>query len=259
MQHRPIRLEIVMTSMTLLWLLPAVCLAQEVTATVGTVEEQMTLWELMKQGGLTMIPLCLFSLAALALIVRNYMVLQESKLLRPDLAESLRHQLSHRRLEDARGLCASEPCLLTDVVGAGLSRAGGAEVSMHRVKEAMEEAGTEQLLNHMKPISHLSTIGTVSPMLGLLGTVSGMIKAFQHISEGGMGRPEVLAGDIGEALVTTATGLIIAIPAMLFYFYFKGNFMKTMASLGRATGSILDALENGFAPKGAASTNPDPE
>jgi biopolymer transport protein ExbB len=227
---------------------PLAALAQELTATTAAVpEDQLTLLKLIRQGGLTMIPLFLFSLATVALIIRNYMVLNEQKLLRPDLAAQVRHHLSVRHLEDARALCESEPCLLTEVVGAGLARARDTDLHIDRMREAIEEAGTEQLLSHMKPISYLSTIGTVSPMLGLLGTVSGMIKAFRHISAGGMGRPEILAGDIGEALVTTATGLIVAIPAMLFYYYFKGNFMKTMASLGRSVGTMLDALETGYA------------
>jgi biopolymer transport protein ExbB len=85
-------------------------------------------------------------------------------------------------------------------------------------------------------------------MLGLLGTVSGMIKAFYKLAAGGMGRPELLAENIGEAMVTTAAGLILAIPAMAFYFYFKGNFMKTMASLGRITGTLIESLRSGQLP-----------
>lgn len=258
MPHPPIRPTILMTGGAFFGLTPLVANAQEILASTSSVENQMTLWELIRQGGLTMVPLFLFSLAAVALIIRNYVVLREDKLLRPDLAHQLRHHLASHHLDDARGLCESDPCLLTEVIGAGMERIRGDEIPVASVREAMEEAGTEQLLNHMKPISHLSTIGTVSPMLGLLGTVSGMIKAFQHISEGGMGRPEVLAGDIGEALVTTATGLIIAIPAMLFYFYFKGNFMKTMASLGRTTGAMLDALETGYAAQPEATDEPSP-
>ena len=222
--------------------------AQEPAPVATAIEDQLTLWELIVQGGVTMIPLFLLSLAAVALVVRNFMVLREGRLVPPAVAAELRRHLAERRINDARGLCARQPSLLTEVVGAGLERAAGAALRPDRVREAIEEAGTEQLLNHLKPIGYLSTIGTVSPMLGLLGTVSGMIKAFQHISRGGMGRPEVLAADIGEALVTTATGLIIAIPAMLFYFYFKGNFMKTMAGLGRVTGSLVDVLESGGPP-----------
>ena len=73
-------------------------------------------------------------------------------------------------------------------------------------KEAIEEASTEEVAAYMKPIDYLSIIGATAPMLGLLGTVSGMIKAFQTIGRSGMGKPEDLAANIGEALVTTATG-----------------------------------------------------
>ena len=76
-------------------------------------------------------------------------------------------------------------------------------------------------------------------MLGLLGTVSGMIKAFQTMATGGMGKPELLAGNIGEALITTATGLIIAIPAMISYFIFKNNFIKNMSTMGRLVSRFL--------------------
>ena len=100
----------------------------------------------------------------------------------------------------------------------------------------------------------LSVIGATAPMIGLLGTVSGMIKAFQTIGTQGMGKPEVLAGNIGEALVTTATGLIIAIPAMLFYYSFRNSFIKTAASLGRNVGGLLDTLETGELPLGFGET-----
>jgi biopolymer transport protein ExbB len=216
----------------------------------ASVAEELTLWQLIRQGGITMIPLGLLSVAAVALVMRNLVVLKEDRLLRPELAGVLRDRLEAGDVQGAAALCRESRCLLTDVLAAGLERAGGGHRRVERMREAMEEAGTEQLLEHMKPISYLSTIGAVSPMLGLLGTVSGMIKAFQHISHGGMGKPEMLAADIGEALVTTATGLIIAIPAMLFYFYFKNSFMKTMATLGRTTGGLLDSLPD--ADEGAA-------
>lgn len=206
------------------------------------VAEDLTLWQLIRQGGLTMIPLALFSVAAVALVIRNFLVLREDRLLRPDLAPVLREHLSDGDIAGAAALCGASPSLLTDVLAAGLERAGRSPPRPDRIREAMEQAGTEQLLEHMKPIGYLSILGSISPMLGLLGTVSGMIKAFQHISLGGMGKPEMLAADIGEALVTTATGLIIAIPAMLFYFYFKNNFMKTMASLGRILDGLVEAL-----------------
>ena len=102
----------------------------------------------------------------------------------------------------------------------------------------------------MKPIDYLSINGATAPMLGLLGRVSGTSKAFQTIGSKGMGKPEELAGNIGEALVTTATGLLIAIPSMLSYYYFRNSFIKSTATLGRNIGGLLDTLETGELPLG---------
>jgi biopolymer transport protein ExbB len=215
--------------------------------------QSMTLWQLIKVGGWTMWPLGLFSVAAAALIIRNFIALKETKLLRPDIHPQLRQGMADRDVMGVRQLCDANPCLLTAVLNSGLDRVTTDEVDLVSISEAMEEASTEQLTAYMVPISYLSIIGVVSPMVGLLGTVSGMIKAFQNIAAGGMGKPEVLAGNIGEALVTTATGLIIAIPAMIFYFHFKGGFMKTMASMGRECGILMEALRTGQMPASSMS------
>ena len=122
------------------------------------------------------------------------------------------------------------------------------EDDFNKVKESVEEASVEQLSKLMKPIDYLSIIGASAPMLGLLGTVSGMIKAFHTMGSGGMGDPAKLAENIGEALITTAPGLIIAIPAMFFFFFFKKGFQKTLATLGRNVGFLFDALESGKMP-----------
>jgi biopolymer transport protein ExbB len=210
--------------------------------TVSSQEKRLTLGQLIARGGLTMFPLGLFSIAVVALVIRNHMNLKESVLLPPDALPRLTNFLEAGHIEEAQDYCSINRSLLTDTFSAGLERAATGTATVDVVKEAIEDAGTEQMLSLMRPINYLSIIGAVAPMLGLLGTVSGMIKAFQTISVGGMGKPELLAQNIGEALVTTATGLIIAIPAMLFYFYFKNNFMKTMASMGRQTGTLVEIL-----------------
>ena len=88
-------------------------------------------------------------------------------------------------------------------------------------------------------VNYLQVIASVSPMVGLLGTVSGMVKAFRTISEQGMGRPELLANNISEALVTTASGLMVAIPALIAYFFFKNKYGKIAASVSQVLGRIL--------------------
>ena len=230
----------------LLLLIGAVSVFAQGEPPLDTPEEStLTLWRLIMQGGVTMIPLAALSIAGVTLAVLNFLALKEDKLLRPDLVGNLRVHLANRDVDGAIRICDNQPGVLPAVVRAGMERITGDALRVDDIREAMEEAGTEQMVSYMRPINYLSVIGSVSPMVGLLGTVSGMIKAFRNISLGGMGKPEVLAANIGEALVTTATGLIIAIPAMIFYFYFKGSFMKTMAHMGRMTGNLLNNLRTG--------------
>jgi biopolymer transport protein ExbB len=146
--------------------------------------------------------------------------------------------------------CRQHPSLFTNSFGAGLERCldGESEINFKKVQDSVEEASIEQMTKLMKPIDMLSIIGASAPMLGLLGTVSGMIKAFTNMGQTGADNANKLAANISEALVTTATGLIIAIPAMFFYFMFKKGFQKTLATLGRNIGYLFDALETGKMP-----------
>ncbi len=224
--------------------------AQEAGGDAGTVEKT-TLWTLILQGGWAMIPLGLMSVVMVYFIVQNSLALREKVLLRPDLMPDFITLMKDKKIVEAHSLCKENETLFTYVFGAGLERCSTKrEVNFEKVKEAIEEASTEEITSYMKPIDYLSIIGATSPMLGLLGTVSGMIKAFQKIGASGMGKPEELAGNIGEALITTATGLIIAIPAMLCYYFFRNSFIKSTASMGRNIGALLDTLETGELPLG---------
>jgi len=207
-------------------------------------EHALTFAELIKQGGVTMIPLGLMSVAMVYFIIRNILLLREKQMLRPDLKGEIEEKLARRDIAGVREICQANPSLITSVLDGGLERISEHDTDMTHVQEAIEEAGNEQMVTFMKPINYLSIIGATSPMLGLLGTVSGMIKAFQNIAKGGMGKPEVLAQNIGEALITTATGLIIAIPAMIAYFIFKNNFLKSMSTMGRMVGHYMNIYRN---------------
>ena len=229
----------------------AAALGQDAAASEAVVEEQTTLWGLITQGGWAMWPLGLFSVGMIYLIVQNFLSLREIELLRPDLMPTFTMLMKDKKVVEAHSLCAENETLFTYVFSAGLERCSTrGEINFSKVKEAIEEASTEEVTTYMRTVDYLSIIGATAPMLGLLGTVSGMIKAFQTIGSKGMGKPQELAGNIGEALVTTATGLIIAIPAMLFYYYFRNNFIKTTATLGRNIGALLDTLETGELPLG---------
>jgi len=227
-----------------------VAFAQEATVAEPAVQKT-TLWMMIQQGGWAMIPLGLMSSAMVYFIVQNGLATREQVLLRPDMMPDFIKLMKDKKVLDAHALCKENDTLFTYVFAAGLERCSSSgAINFDKIKEAIEEASTEQVTTYMKPIDYLSIIGATAPMLGLLGTVSGMIKAFQTIGAQGMGKPELLAGNIGEALVTTATGLIIAIPAMLCYYYFRNSFIKSTATLGRNIGALLDTLESGELPLG---------
>ncbi|MDH3345596.1 MAG: MotA/TolQ/ExbB proton channel family protein [Kiritimatiellaceae bacterium] len=206
--------------------------------------QKMTFGQMLKQGGWAMWPLGAFSSAMLFFIIRNSLLLRPKNLLREDLKAELEAVIQCNDINAAREICQNNPSLMTSVLDAGLERIDEDDFDAAHVSEAIEEAGNEQMVTFMKPINYLSIIGGTAPMLGLLGTVSGMIKAFQTIAAGGMGKPELLAGNIGEALITTATGLIIAIPAMISYFIFKNNFIKNMSTMGRMVSHFLSIYRN---------------
>ncbi len=212
--------------------------------------EKTSLLQLIKTGGWAMWPLGGFSFFMVALIIQNFISLRPKTLLHSEMMPELLKMMLSKKCKTALIYCRKHPSMFTNTFGAGLERCldGEEVIDFAKVKESVEEASVEQMSRLMKPIDYLSIIGATSPMLGLLGTVSGMIKAFQTMGSQGMGKPELLAANIGEALVTTATGLIIAIPAMFFFFFFKKGFQKTLATLGRNIGYLFDALQTGKEP-----------
>ena len=229
--------------MGLFWMITLTAQAQEAVEAVAEGPEKITFLNLIFQGGWAMIPLGLLSAAMIYFIVQNIISLREKTLLHAEMMPEFLDMMVDGQVLPALKHCREKPTMFTLVFGAGLERCMDDDVDYAKVKESVEEASVEQMTQLMKPIDYLSIIGAIAPMLGLLGTVSGMIKAFHTMGSQGMGKPELLAGNIGEALITTATGLVIAIPAMLFFFYFKKGFNKTLATLGRNLGFLFDALE----------------
>ena len=232
-----------------LLLIAGAAVAQE-TAPIasGLTKNNATLFELILMGGWTMIPLGMCSFLAVIFVIQNFFSLRPKVLLHTEMVPELLEMMLQKKTRQALIYCRKHPTMFTNTFAAGLERCLDDKIDFTKVREAVEEASLEQLSQLMKPIDWLSIIGPTSTMLGLLGTVSGMIKAFQTMGTQGMGKPELLAANIGEALITTAAGLIIAIPAMAFYFYFKKGFAKTLATMGRNLGHLFDALETGRKP-----------
>lgn len=221
--------------------------AQEtVSAAEATAPSSSTsLLDVILMGGLWMVPLAILSIAAVAFIVNNFLVLQKKKLTRDEIMPHLLKLLANRDIDGALALCAQHPCLFTTILEGGLARVTTDQINPAHIRLGVEETGEAQVAGIIKPVNYLTNIASVSPMVGLLGTVSGMIKAFQGLSMGAGANAEQMATNISEALVTTASGLIIAIPAMIFYFYFKNNFAQTLSTINAEIGRLLNALETG--------------
>lgn len=236
--------------MALLMAAGSVFAQEEVVPAAADAAQEINLWSMIKTGGWAMWPLGGFSFFMVALIIQNLISLRPKTLLHTEMMPELLENMLNDKVKTALIYCRKHPSMFTNTFGAGLERCLDVEgaYDFSKVRESVEEASVEQMSKLMKPIDYLSIIGASAPMLGLLGTVSGMIKAFQTMGSQGMGKPELLAANIGEALITTATGLIIAIPAMFFFFFFKKGFQKTLATLGRNVGFLFDALDSGKKP-----------
>lgn len=205
-------------------------------------EQWDTLWGMWVVGGPVMWPIGAVSVLALGLAVYGFVMMRPDKMLRPDLVPQIQDSLGRMDIEGAITICNGNPCMLTNVLGAGLQRISDGFLDVSSMEKAMEEASIEETNDGMKPLNNLSVASQIAPMLGLLGTVTGMIGAFNKIGMGGMGDPEKLAGDIGEAMITTAFGLIVAIPAMFAYFYLKSQFIANTAKAGRVIGTLTHHL-----------------
>lgn len=203
---------------------------------------QLTFGSMLKSGGWTMWPLGACSLFGIGLVLYNALVIRPSRMLKPAVIDQVKTAVSDLDIERARNLCAANPAPVTNIIQAGLDRIKGGELHLVSIEKGMEEYSLQEVAVHLQPINYLSVIATISPMIGLLGTVSGMIKAFQAMALGGMGRPELLADNISEALITTATGLIIGIPVMVAYFYFRNRYTAIVAAINRTCGDVLESL-----------------
>lgn len=184
--------------------------------TVGSV------WDFVVKGGIVMIPIGVCSLVAIALAVERTVSLRRTRVIPPQFVRGLRAALGEGDV--ARGLefCRATPCPIAHIAEAGLRKW---TEPPERVEKHITQAGQREVHLLRKYLRGLSVIAAVSPLLGLLGTIFGMIKAFQTVaaSAEALGRTELLAAGIYEAMITTAAGLIVAIPALMAYHYLAGK------------------------------------
>jgi biopolymer transport protein ExbB len=218
--------------------------ADEGAAAAPSAAKKMTLWDLIVVGGWAMWPLGGCSFALVALAVMNYRQLAAAKMMPPEALAQIRAAAREQDLQKTWEAAGATKSLFTNALAVGLRHLDLADIeaSKPKAEAAIAEAVGREESTASYWINFLSLITAISPMLGLLGTVSGMIGAFQKIAGGGMGKPELLAGNIGEALITTAAGLIIAIPSMFFYFLFRNKLNSIIQRAEEQYSMVLDDL-----------------
>lgn len=198
--------------------------------------------EIIYAGGWLMLPIILCSVLALTIIAERFWTLRRSNVTPGHLAEQVeewaaRHELDKRHIDQLRASSA-----MGRILAAALA-------NRHRprelIKESVEDTGRHVVHELERFLNTLGTIAGISPLLGLLGTVIGMIKVFSAIIVYGVGNANELAGGISQALITTAAGLTVAIPSFFFYRYFKGRVDEYVVSMEMQAINLIEAIERG--------------
>ena len=198
--------------------------------------------ELLIAGGWVMWPILACSALALAIILERFWTLRRKAVLPPGLGQEVREWAAQHKLDPGHveALRATSP--LGELLAAAIEvRHRPREV----IKERVEDVGRHVVHQMERFLNTLGTISGIAPLLGLLGTVIGMIRMFLAILEHGVGDVAQLAGGIGQALITTAAGLCVAIPALMFYRYFRGRVLEYVVEMEKQAIALLDTLDAG--------------
>ncbi|GIX33586.1 MAG: biopolymer transporter ExbB [Lysobacterales bacterium] len=196
--------------------------------------------ELFLAGGWVMWPILACSIAALTIVVERFWTLRRSAVLPPGLGQEVRDWARTARVEPQHIEILRQNSPLGELLAEALAnRWRPREV----IKERVEDVGRHITHRLERFLNTLGTIAAISPLLGLLGTVVGMIRLFLAILASGVGDAARLAGGIGEALISTAAGLLVAIPALMFYRYFRGLIGEYVVEMEKQAIALIDALE----------------
>ncbi len=215
-------------------------IAQAQPATPAPASQLPSVLDFALKGGPVMIPIAIFSLVGLAVLVERLVKLRRRVVLPPGLVDQLRPLLEQRG--DTRAavqVCQTNPSPLARVLSVGIRRLGEPEEALTR---HIQEAGEREIPILRSRLRMLAVIASVAPLLGLLGTILGMITAFKTVAASGdaLGRTELLAQGIYEAMITTAAGLVVAIPALIAYHWLSSRVELLVAEIDRVTVEFIE-------------------
>ncbi|MBI3271930.1 MAG: MotA/TolQ/ExbB proton channel family protein [Planctomycetes bacterium] len=201
-----------------------------------TVHAKKTWWDLFKTTGLVGILIVGCSVTGVALTIENLVNLKEEKLAPPDVIGELEGLLEEGRMDEALQLCDSDKSYLGNVVAGGVLMAGS---SFDEMLKGMEQAAAEETFKVNTKISYLSLLGNIAPLLGLLGTVTGMVSSFQEIEKSKSPTPADLAKGVYESLVNTTMGLFTAIVFLTVYFFLKNKVSRMTLGINMVAFELL--------------------
>jgi biopolymer transport protein ExbB len=196
--------------------------------------------EFVIKGGPVMVPLVICSVISLGIIVERCLSLRRNRILKYDVLQRIEELLRDRKIPEASTLCKRYPSSMTRILLAAILNH---DKSRQEIKEIIEDAGRQEVPVLERYLTILGTIASISVLLGLLGTVMGMIRTFNAIAALGYGHPEALAGGISEALVATATGLAIAIPTLVMYNFFMSRVDSLVIEMEKNALRMLSILK----------------
>ena len=208
------------------------------------------MFEIVKAGGIVMVPLILCSILAAAITLERLWTLRSQHVVPEELVDKVWRWVENRTLSDKQIFALQQHSPLGRVLAAGLA-------NRHRDRslmiEAIEDAGRHVAHELERYLNALGTIAAISPLLGLLGTVTGMIRTFKAITVAGVGNPTAMASGIAEALITTATGLIIAIPALVAYRMLRSRVDGHVIDMEKESLKLVQAIDRASALRSPAA------
>ena len=196
-------------------------------------------WLFLERGGPIMVPLILCSIIVLAIVIERAFSLRKKKVLVPEIISVIETIKKPEDIHLAISICQKNEGAFANIIQLGLENK---DLPSEELKELISDQGRQEARSFEKGLGVIETIAGIAPLLGLLGTVTGMIKVFTVISEQGLGQTQALSGGISEALITTVVGLSIGIPSLVLYNYFTEKAENLIMDIEKFTSKLLRKL-----------------
>jgi len=195
--------------------------------------------ELFERGGIMMYPLALASLIALAIVIERLIALRKRKNIIPEIVSVVKNFSSEKDMDLAKSICEKYDSPFSNIIKLSLDNY---RLPKAEIREILEDQGRQEARKLEKGLITLETIAAISPLMGLLGTVIGMVRVFEVIKDQGIGQTAALSGGISEALLTTVSGLFIGIPVLIAYYYFSSKSENLILDIEKYSNQLVQKL-----------------